>query len=129
MRGLPSRREQIGTTIRETSPAAAVKRPGWSCVADRCTALVLGKSLTYVRKEGGTLDCTGIDILIASFPLRGACKSVPIRIDRFDLWRNGAHGLSINDTGAVGIVTARGEASERPWVVVPEARTDKYKKP
>ncbi len=113
----------------ETLPAAAAKRPGWTCAADRCTALVRGKFLAYVQKEDGALDCTGVDILIASFPLRGTCKSVPIRIDRFDLWRNGAHGLSINDTGAVGITTARGEGGERPWVVVPEARTDKYKKP
>ena len=112
----------------EGSPAEAAKRAGWSCDENRCTASVHGKTVAYVRKEGDTLSCAGIDILIASYPLRGACKTVPIRVDRFDLWKNGAHALRI-DGGPAVITTARGEAGERPWVAIPERRTDKYKKP
>ena len=112
----------------ETSPAEAAKRPGWNCDENRCTASVGGKSVAYVQKEGETLSCAGIDILIASYPLRGACKTVPVRIDRFDLWKNGAHALRIEE-GTIVTSTARGEAGERPWVVIPERRTDKYKKP
>ena len=53
---------------------------------------------------------------------------MPIRIDRFDLWKNGAHALWIGG-GNVVIATARGEGGERPWGVNPERRKEKYKKP
>ena len=36
------------------------------------------------------------------FPLRGACAAVRLRIDRFDLWRNGAHALYLD--GGIEIV-------------------------
>jgi competence protein ComEC len=53
--------------------------------------------------------------------LRGACRSGPIRIDRFDVWRHGAHALWLED-GGIRVATARGESGARPWVVVPEPR-------
>lgn len=71
-------------------------------------------------------DCAGIDILIADFPLRGACRSVPTRIDRFDLWRSGAHAIRIAGT-QIDVTNARSQQGQRPWVVVPEARKDKFK--
>lgn len=71
--------------------------------------------------EGGQPDCAGLDILIAAYPLRGACKSVPTRIDRFDVWRMGSHAIVI-EGGMAAITTARGLSGNRPWVVVPEPR-------
>ena len=74
----------------EVTLADAARRPGWSCRDKRCDASVKGKLIAYVSKaEGLPLDCIGIAILIADFPLRGACGQVPTRIDRFDLWRCG----------------------------------------
>jgi competence protein ComEC len=72
------------------------------------------------RREGQPLDCAGVQILIADFPLRGACRGVPVRIDRFDLWRHGAHALHLGE--GVTMRTARQEQGDRPWVVRPEAR-------
>jgi hypothetical protein len=63
-----------------------------------------------------------------AFPLRGACAAVATRIDRFDLWRAGAHGLSIGPSG-VTIATARAAQGSRPWVVVPKPRAGVYKPP
>ena len=60
------------------------------------------------------------DILIADFPLRGRCRAVPLRIDRFDVWRLGAHALYLDDA-AVVVKTARAEQGKRPWVIVPTA--------
>ncbi len=111
----------------EALPPEAAKREGWNCDENRCTAHVRGKTLTFAQKEGSPLPCEGIDILIANYPLRGACKTVPLRIDRFDVWKNGAHALWIDEK--VIVVTARGESGERPWVIIPERRKDKYKKP
>ncbi|MGQ0484260.1 MAG: ComEC/Rec2 family competence protein [Hyphomicrobiales bacterium] len=100
----------------------AAARPGWTCEERRCTAKLKGKTVAYFREaEAAAPACDGIDILIADYPLRGACRSVAIRIDRFDVWRHGAHVLWI-DNGEIAIATARGESGARPWVVVPEPR-------
>jgi len=112
----------------EASPSDAAKRQGWECDESRCTAQVRGKTLAYVQDEGGPPVCQGVDILVAGYPLRGACKTVPVRIDRFDVWKYGAHAVWLDGDQPI-ITTARGEAGERPWVVVPERRKDKYKKP
>ena len=68
-----------------------------------------------------TIPCSEADILIASFPLRGRCNHVPLRIDRFSVWRAGAHALYL-DEATVGLETARGLQGVRPWTIVPEPR-------
>lgn len=106
----------------EASAADAAKRPGWQCAKDMCRATVKGKRVLYVSGGDETPpDCSGVDILIADYPLRGACARVPARIDRFDLWRSGAAAVWITARG-IRIDTARGRQGERPWVVRPEAR-------
>ncbi len=106
----------------EASPAEAAKRPGWTCKDGRCTAAVRGKQVVYLSGiEGKTVDCRGADIVIADFPLRSACRRVGLRIDRFDLWRHGAHAVYLSGADPV-VKTARGEQGRRPWVVVPVPR-------
>jgi competence protein ComEC len=106
----------------EAGMAAAAKRPGWRCASDQCRAEVKGRRVVFVSNEDGARPtCAGVDILIVSFPLRGACAGVPVRIDRFDLWRSGAVALWISPEG-VRLETARGWQGVRPWVVRPEAR-------
>ena len=106
----------------EATLGEAAKRPGWSCSETRCTARVGGREVVYLTgDEGKFVDCQGADIVVADFPLRGACRSVPLRIDRFDLWRHGAHAVYL-DASPPRVVTARGEQGRRPWVVVPEPR-------
>ena len=106
----------------EEGLGAASKRAGWSCAEGRCEATVQGKQIVYLAGlEGRSIDCQGVDILVADFPLRGACRGVPLRIDRFDLWRFGAHAIYLG-AGVPEVRTARGEQGRRPWVVVPEPR-------
>lgn len=106
----------------EEGLGAAAKRAGWSCAEGRCMATVHGRRIVYLAGvEGQSIDCRGVDILIADFPLRGACRAVALRIDRFDLWRSGAHAIYFGGA-APEIRTARGEQGRRPWVVVPEPR-------
>ena len=106
----------------EPSFKAASARPGWICVARICRATIKGKKLGFLLDGVGAEPyCEGLDIVIADYPLRKACKSVPVRIDRFDTWRNGAHAIFING-GAVVVTTARELLGKRPWVVVPEPR-------
>jgi competence protein ComEC len=106
----------------EESPGTAAKRAGWICAEGRCTAEVRGRRVVYLSgREGAMLDCRDTDILIADFPLRGACRGVPLRIDRFDLWRSGAHAVYLDGASPV-VKTARGEQGRRPWLVQPEPR-------
>jgi cell division GTPase FtsZ len=44
---------------------------------------------------------------------------VPLRIDRFDLWRSGAHAIRLTGKAPV-VTTARGQQGLRPWTVVPK---------
>ncbi len=100
----------------------AAARAGWTCEARSCRSEIKGKVIGYfLDGEGVPPACTGLDIIIAAYPLRGACKSVPTRIDRFDVWRMGSHAIVIKG-GTTAITTARGLSGNRPWVVVPEPR-------
>jgi competence protein ComEC len=111
----------------EARLAEAAKRPGWSCTGNRCESGIKGKRVAYVsRAEGQTLECVGLDILITDFPLRGLCKTVQVRIDRFDLWRRGSHTLTI-DGQNVGIETVAGFQGNRPWSLRPERRATPYR--
>lgn len=103
-------------------PAEAAKRPGWTCSAATCSGDVAGRSLIYLRDEKQPGDCGKHDIVIAAFPLRGRCKDAQVRIDRFDVWRNGAYALFVQGEG-MRIEMARQEAGKRPWTVAPVARS------
>lgn len=107
----------------EATLAEAARRPGWNCGEGLCRATVEGRQVVYVDRERPdmALPCADADILVSAFPLRGRCRSVPLRIDRFSVWREGAHALYIASDG-VRVETARGLQGERPWVIVPEPR-------
>jgi competence protein ComEC len=100
----------------------AAARAGWACEPRSCRTKVKGKVIGYFIEGGGAApSCDGLDIIIAAYPLRGACKSVTIRIDRFDVWRMGSHAIAINGN-LLQVTTARGLSGNRPWIVVPEPR-------
>ncbi len=103
------------------TPASAAKRPLWQCEAAMCRAIVAGIPVAWL-KEGASADaCGDAEIVIASFPLRGACRTARLRIDRFDVWRNGAYALSISG-GRFSPTTSRGAQGQRLWTVRPVAR-------
>lgn len=114
----------------EALPAEATRRPGWTCEEDVCRASVEGRRVVYVGKEepAMALPCAEVDILVTAFPLRGRCRSVKLRIDRFSVWRKGAHALYI-DGDAIRIETARDLQGERPWVIMPEPRRKDTSRP
>ncbi len=100
----------------------AAARAGWSCDGRSCRGEIKGKVIGYFMEGEGTApSCAGLDIVIAAFPLRGACKSATTRIDRFDVWRMGSHAITIKGDTLL-VATARDMRGNRPWVVVPEPR-------
>jgi competence protein ComEC len=65
--------------------------------------------------------CRGATVVISAVPLRGSCRLAERAIDRFDLWRAGAHALWLSDDG-VRVESVRGYRGVRPWAPAPELR-------
>jgi competence protein ComEC len=110
-------------------PSEAHRRPGWSCKPEVCLAAVKGRKVAFLtEKAEQDFSCPEVDLVIAAFPLRGRCRNVPRRIDRFDVWRHGAHAIYVAD-GVIKVETARQRRGIRPWVVEPKPRKRGEKKP
>jgi competence protein ComEC len=108
----------------EATPALAAKRSGWICRESICRTEVKGKRVAFIGEGGDARRvCNTVDIVIADHPLRGACQASELRIERFDVWRNGAYAVFVGDAGAV-VMTSRGLQGERPWRVTPVARRE-----
>ena len=106
--------------------AEASKRSGWTCVEGMCFTDLAAKSVGYIHQQPTkNWVCPPVEILISDFPLHQACNDIPIRIDRFDVWKHGAHSISITND-AVRIETVKGAQGDRPWVYVPRARDKPY---
>jgi len=111
----------------------AAARSGWQCEANVCLASVKDKKIAYLKKgaEPQASLCAGLSVIISAEPLRSVCKNVPTRIDRFDLWRQGAHAVflkpsqslwSSNSDSKPKVETASSYRGYRPWVIKPIAR-------
>jgi competence protein ComEC len=108
------------------SMSEAAERPGWTCSDDKaCRMMLKGYQVAYLHEDAEGSDpgrlCRGVDVVIAAFPLRRACRDVPVRIDRFDVWRHGAHAIFIRD-GAIEVTTAAEHRGARPWATPPVPR-------
>lgn len=62
-------------------------------------------------------DCRAADIVVSRLPVRGACPA-PVVIDRFDLWRAGAHEVRLGP-GGIRVVSVRDVQGDRPWATWP----------
>ncbi|NNJ76256.1 MAG: ComEC/Rec2 family competence protein, partial [Anderseniella sp.] len=106
--------------------AQVAKRTGWSCADDMCRGQVKGRSIVWLgRKAKPPPGCRTVDIVISANPLRRTCgypTSQQLHIDRFDVWRNGAHAVHITADGTFEVTTARGVSGRRAWVHEPVAR-------
>ncbi len=69
-------------------------------------------------------DCAGVQIVISAEPARGVCSHAAL-LDRFTVWRDGAHAVWLRPDGPV-VLSSRSERGARPWVPpppVPKRRT------
>lgn len=87
-----------------------------SCDSLGCIYRAGGVEVALVRGEGALLeDCHLADAIVSAVPVRRDCPSAGLVIDRFDLWRHGAHALWLEKSGirAQSVNQWRGD---RPWV-------------
>ena len=59
-------------------------------------------------------DCAVADLVVAAVPVRGVCATQVI--DRFDVWRHGAHAVRITSEGP-RIDTVADHVGDRPWTL------------
>ena len=70
-----------------------------------------------VRPEAQPRACDGAVPVVSVVPLRNQCRSALWTIDRFDLWRHGAHAVWLGEKGRPArIETTRQARGDRPWV-------------
>lgn len=70
-------------------------------------------------------DCRRADIVISLEPVQGRCPSARVVIDRFDIWREGAHALRLSGGGPV-VRSSDGVRGQRRWNPDPVPRKDQY---
>jgi competence protein ComEC len=104
---------------RQAGDAAPIKtaalRDGWTCNAQVCKANVLDTEIAYLLAANeATGTCPDADIVVSQYPLRRTCHGRKLTIDRFDVWRDGAHSITIGNAG-LHVMTARAEQGHRPW--------------
>jgi competence protein ComEC len=59
-------------------------------------------------------DCGTADVVVSKVPVLGQCPSARVVVDRFDLWRDGAHALWLTTAGA-RVESVRDRHGTRPW--------------
>ena len=86
------------------------------CDRTGCIYRAGGHTIALVR-DGRALaeDCRRADIVVSDVPLRGACPSAAVTIDRFDLWRHGAHAIYLEEGGVVRVESVAEMRGARPW--------------
>ena len=95
--------------IRDGEPA--------ECSAGQCR---LG-SVLMLRGSARPADCEGVTLLVSAEPARGECPASVALLDRFTVWRDGAHAVWLGERPRV--LSDRAYRGLRPWVPpMPTAR-------
>jgi competence protein ComEC len=91
---------------------------GGPCDGEMCRIAVGGRSVVIARKGG---SCAA-DLVVSAEPLRLGCGAEVATIDRFNVWRQGAHAAWLGPDG-VRVVSDKAYRGDRPWVLGPPSRS------
>lgn len=123
----PLKQGQRGFALRkwlesEGKDASSSLAKPWTCSPMACMAEIKGKRIVVLKREAeATKPCPEADILIAQYPLRKSCRGEMATIDRFDVWRSGAHALYLAEA-QIRIETSKELQGNRPWTYVSRPR-------
>ncbi len=86
-----------------------------------------GRVVALVLDDDGVAAAcdSAAKVVLSAVPVRQACRGAVVVVDRFDLWRRGAHALWVGDDGRVGIETVSAWQGDRPWSYRPVRRKKK----
>lgn len=95
------------------------------CDSQGCILKVDGRTIALVKEPGALPeDCRVADAVVSLVPVRRPCQGPQKVVDRFDLWKEGAHALWVEKNGKIHVESANGARGDRPWVIRPKARRD-----
>jgi competence protein ComEC len=93
-----------------------------SCDLTGCLYRAGGRTVALVQDPRALAeDCVPGAIVVSAVPARRACRAAARVIDRFDLWREGAHALWLKP-GGVAVASVRQTRGERLWTHGPPRR-------
>ncbi len=96
-------------------PAAGASE-AMTCDVDGCR-MTHGGATVVLARSLHPMDCSGGALVISAEPARDVCPALP-RIDRFTVWRDGAHAVWLS-RGTATVLSDRAERGHRPWVPPP----------
>lgn len=85
----------------------------FSCSAEGCR-FEAGSSAFFARGSNIMAQCGAVAVIICAEPIRQRCRQ-SILIDRFSVWRDGAHAVWLSPSGAE-VISDRAWRGDRPWV-------------
>jgi competence protein ComEC len=109
-------------TARTWDRSGGEPEPGLRCDALGCILEFEPGRRLGLALQGEALeeDCRLVEVLVSLEPLRGLdCPKPRLVIDRFGLWRHGAHAIWLREA-VPRVATVRAQRGERPWVRRPE---------
>ena len=112
----------------QEEPALAWPAPGTSadgrlrCDSLGCVYRSHARTVALVRRAQALLeDCWVADVVVSAVPVRTPCPKARMVVDRFDLWRNGAHAIWLGegDAANIRVESVNQGRGDRPWVLRP----------
>ncbi|MBO0334990.1 ComEC family competence protein [Sneathiella sp. CAU 1612] len=97
---------------RVEDPPSRLACDPFGCVLRRTGELIAFPETT----EGVEMDCRRADIIVSRVPAPDNCTRARLVIDKFDLWRRGAHSLYLDPNGNILLETTNDVRGNRPWV-------------
>jgi len=90
-----------------------------------------GERVVALVKDEDAIDaaCAGPEVVISAVPIRQTCQGARTVVDRFDLWRRGAHALWLEPNGRVRVETVAAWQGDRPWSLHPKPRHPRPPRP
>ena len=107
-----NRDEEVNGIIGEDS-----MMPHFTCDITGCLYRIAGPTVAIAYDEAALVDdCWHAEIVLSLVPVRRRCPAPVAVIDRFDLWRNGAHAITLSPENIL-VESVNGVRGDRPWVV------------
>jgi competence protein ComEC len=91
-----------------------------ACDSLGCILRIGGRIVALVLDEAALdEDCFAASVIVSRVPVRRwRCRQPDRIIDRFDLWRRGAHALWLSEDG-IRVESVAGSRGLRPWSQIP----------
>lgn len=99
-----------------------------ACDSLGCLYRARGQVLSFVKGRGALAeDCRAATVMVSTIPVRGECDGPSVIVDRFDLWRHGAHAIWLSPE-RIEVVSTAAWQGDRPWTYRPPDKRRRTRK-